>query len=111
MQAFKTTLSAYAGTLLLVSHDRDAVEQIAGRILTMENGRITSFEGTLSQKEAAMTAPKKDEGDRKIRMETLRMRMAQIDALLLDKKLTDEEKARLESEYFAAAKELRTLEK
>ena len=110
MQAFKQTLSAYAGTLLIVSHDRDAVGQIAGRIITMENGKLTAFEGTLEQKEAAQAAPQKDEADRRLQMEALRMRMAQIDAQLLDKRLTEAEKARLEREYFAAAKKLRELE-
>ena len=111
MQAFKQTLSAYAGTLLIVSHDRDTVRQVAGRIITMENGKLTAFEGTLDQLERAQTAPQKDEADRKLQMETLRMRMAQIDAQLLDKRLKDEEKARLEEEYFGAAKMLRLLER
>ena len=111
MRAFKQTLSAYAGTLLLVSHDRDTVEQVAQRILTMENGRITTFEGALPQKEEAMNAPGRDEVDLRLQMETLRMRMSQIDARLMDKKLTDADKARLESEYFEAARQLRALEK
>lgn len=111
MQAFKSTLSAYAGTLLLISHDRDSVRQIAQRILTMENGKLTAFEGTLDQMEAARSAPQKNEADRWIYMESLRMRMAQIDAQLLDKRLKPEDKERLEAEYFAAAKELRSLEK
>jgi len=111
MQAFKSTLSAYAGTLLLISHDRDSVRQIAQRIITMENGKLTAFEGTLDQMEAAQSAPQKNEADRRLSMEALRMRMAQIDAQLLDKRLKAEDKERLEAEYFAAARELRSLEK
>ena len=111
MQAFKKTLSAYAGTLLIVSHDRDTVRQIAERIITMENGKLVSFEGTLEQKEAAQSAPQKDEANRRLQMEALRMRMAQIDAQLLDRRLKEEEKTRLEGEYFSAAKKLRLLER
>ena len=111
MQAFKKTFAAYAGTLLLISHDRDTIEQVAQRILTMENGRIETFEGTLGQKEAAVGAPDKSEADRKLQMEALRMKMAQIDARLLDKRLPEEEKARLEREYFEAARALRAREK
>lgn len=110
MRAFQNTLSAYAGTLLLISHDRDTIEQIAQRILTMENGKISSFEGTLQQKEAAMAAPGRNEADRHLEVETLRMRMAQIDAQLLDKRLTDEARAALEKEYFETARSIRELE-
>lgn len=111
MQAFKKTLSLYAGTLLIVSHDRDAVRQIASRILTMNNGKLSTFEGTLDQLEAAQSAPQKEEADRQIQKEALRMRMAQIDARLLDRRLQEEEKERLEKEYFETAGLLRELEK
>jgi len=111
MQALQKTLSMYAGTLLLVSHDRETVLQVAQRILAIENGRLTTFEGTLLQKEEASDAPKKQEAERRLEMEKLRLRMAQLDARLLDKKLTDAEKAELEREYFAAARQLRTLER
>lgn len=111
MQAFKKTLSLYAGTLLIVSHDRDAVRQIASRILTMNNGKLSTFEGTLDQLEAAQSAPQKEEADRQIQKEALRMRMAQIDAQLLDRRLKEEEKERLEKEYFETAGLLRELEK
>jgi ATPase subunit of ABC transporter with duplicated ATPase domains len=111
MQALQKTLSMYAGTLVLVSHDRETVSQVAQRILTIENGRLTTFEGTLLQKEAASDAPQKQAADRHLEMEKLRLRMAHLDARLLDKKLTDAEKAALEAEYFAAARELRELER
>ena len=111
MQALQNTLSMYAGTLLLVSHDRETVLQVAQRILSIENGRLTTFEGTLLQKEAASDAPQRQAADRHLEMEKLRLRMAQVDARLLDKKLTDAEKATLESEYFSAARELRELER
>ena len=111
MQALKRTLKAYAGTLLIVSHDRDMIRQVAQRILTMENGRLTAFEGTLDQKEEAQNAGSRQETDIKLEMEKLRMRMSQADAKLLDKRLTEEEKAALEREYFAAAAQLRALER
>ncbi len=111
MQAFKRTISAYAGTLLLISHDRDTVGQAAQRILTIENGKIETFEGTLDQKEAAAGAPAQAEADRQLEMEKLRMRMAQIDAKLLDRRLTEEEKKALEAEYFDTARRLRETEK
>ncbi len=111
MRAFKRTMSSYAGTLLIVSHDRDTVMQVAQRIITMENGKLTVFEGTLMQKEAASSAPKRQEADKNLEMEKLRLKMAQIDARLLDRKLTDMEKTALEAEYFAAARMLREIEK
>lgn len=110
IEAFNRTFSAYAGTLLLVSHDMDSVRRIAQRILTMRDGRLDTFEGTLDQQEAARNAPTADEAQRRIEMDRLRMRMAQIDALLLDKRLSEAERARREAEYFAAARALREAE-
>ena len=111
MKALQQTLSVYAGTLLLISHDRETVRSVCGRILTMEGGKVHTFEGTLEQKEAVQAAPGKDEADRRLTMETLRMKMAQIDAQLLDKRLSEAEKAELEQEYFNTARQLRALEK
>lgn len=38
-------LSAYRGTVLIVSHDRYFLDQVAGRIFEVENHRLTCYEG------------------------------------------------------------------
>ena len=41
-------LRAYPGTLLLVSHDREFLDAIVGRILHFENRRVTTYTGNYS---------------------------------------------------------------
>lgn len=41
-------LSSYAGTLLIVSHDRMLLERVATRIIEVRNGRLYSFPGNYS---------------------------------------------------------------
>ena len=41
-------LRAYPGTLLLVSHDREFLDAIVGRILHFENRRVTAYTGNYS---------------------------------------------------------------
>ncbi|BBL72297.1 ATP-binding cassette domain-containing protein [Methylogaea oryzae] len=38
-------LAAYSGTLLLISHDRDFLDDVANQILRLENGRVTLYTG------------------------------------------------------------------
>ncbi|MFD2132500.1 Vga family ABC-F type ribosomal protection protein [Pseudogracilibacillus auburnensis] len=46
VEALETLLSEYEGTVILVSHDRRFIEGIANRIFTMENGKISIFDGS-----------------------------------------------------------------
>ncbi|HUA90820.1 MAG TPA: ATP-binding cassette domain-containing protein, partial [Steroidobacteraceae bacterium] len=41
-------LRAYAGTLLLVSHDREFLDRIVTRVLHLEGGRLASYSGNYS---------------------------------------------------------------
>lgn len=42
-------LRNYPGTLLLISHDRDFLDQVCNRILHLENGRINHYRGNYSE--------------------------------------------------------------
>ena len=53
-------LRSYPGTLLLVSHDREFLDGVAGRILHIEGGRLTSYAGNYSSFEVQHAA----EGER-----------------------------------------------
>ncbi|MCK4597368.1 ABC-F family ATP-binding cassette domain-containing protein, partial [bacterium] len=46
--ALEKVLSAYDGTILLVSHDRYFLDKIAQRILHLENGQIQEYRGNYS---------------------------------------------------------------
>ncbi|MCU0834912.1 MAG: ATP-binding cassette domain-containing protein [Chromatiaceae bacterium] len=41
-------LKAYPGTLLLISHDRDFLDAVAGQIAHIEQGRLTAYAGNYS---------------------------------------------------------------
>lgn len=42
-------LTEYQGTLLLVSHNRDLIKQIANRIIFISNNKITDFQGSYDE--------------------------------------------------------------
>ena len=49
-------LRAYPGTLLLVSHDREFLDRIVGRVLHFESGRLTAYTGNYSDFEVQHAA-------------------------------------------------------
>jgi len=49
-------LKSYAGTLLLVSHDREFLDGVVGRILHIEAGRLSSYAGNYSAFETQRAA-------------------------------------------------------
>lgn len=48
-QVLIEALKKYDGTLLLISHDRDLLEEVASKIIYIENGQIKEFVGTLAE--------------------------------------------------------------
>ena len=54
-------LAAFSGTVIFVSHDRYFIDRLATRVLEIENGAITAYEGNyedyLRSKEALVSAP------------------------------------------------------
>ena len=49
INALNIALQGYSGTLLLVTHDHDVVDEVATRIWNFEHGRIKDFKGTYDQ--------------------------------------------------------------
>ncbi len=41
-------LLAYTGTLLVIAHDREFLDRVANRILSLEHGRVTAYSGNYS---------------------------------------------------------------
>ena len=113
LEALEKLLREYAGTLLMVSHDRRFLSAVAQRLLVMEGGALTTFEGT-SDEYAARRAVRDEDAERARRerelgMDTLRMRMAAIDARLNGKGVPADERETLEGEYFEIARRLREM--
>ncbi|MDO3388677.1 ATP-binding cassette domain-containing protein [Gilvimarinus sp. SDUM040013] len=44
-------LQAYDGTLLIISHDRDFLDNVVGRIVSIESGKLISYSGNYSSYE------------------------------------------------------------
>ena len=68
-------LQAYRGTLVLVSHDRDFLDAIVGRILHIQGGRIDPYAGNFSRFEAMRAArlAQQQAANERIRRETARV--------------------------------------
>jgi macrolide transport system ATP-binding/permease protein len=94
LEALGEVLSEYAGTLLVVSHDRRFIEQVATRIVRFCDGRLETFEGPeepMGARKAEPPAP-----DRMI----LEMRMAEM-AARLSKPRKGDNPEKLKAEYDA----------
>ena len=115
LEALEKVLSDYAGTLLLVSHDRRFLNGAAKRLLIIENGALTEFEGTPDEYDKKRAVRDEDaerqRRERELGVDALRMRMAAIDARLNGKGISGDEREQLEGEYFAIAKQLREMQK
>jgi ATPase subunit of ABC transporter with duplicated ATPase domains len=46
INALNIALQKYPGTLLLVTHDHDVIDEVATRIWHFEKGKIEDFKGT-----------------------------------------------------------------
>jgi len=60
-QAWVRQRLAAAGTLLLVSHDRELLDLICNKILEIENGALTEYAGSCSDYEAAVKLAKEQQ--------------------------------------------------
>ena len=113
LEALEKLLREYAGTLLMVSHDRRFLSAVAQRLLVMEGGALTTFEGTPDEYAARRAVRDEDaeraRRERELGMDTLRMRMAAIDARLNGKGVPADEREALEGEYFEIARRLREM--
>jgi ATPase subunit of ABC transporter with duplicated ATPase domains len=49
INALNVALQKYAGTVLLVTHDQDLMEEVGSRVWHFEDGRIVDFKGTYEE--------------------------------------------------------------
>ena len=49
INALNIALQRYPGTLLLVTHDHDVIDEVASRIWSLHQGQIEDFKGTYAQ--------------------------------------------------------------
>lgn len=95
VEALQSLVREYAGTVLFVSHDRAFTEHCATRLLRIENKKLVTFEGTLSQWEESLLHPRETPED--TRRAVLELRITQVIAGLSTAQ--GEEKEKLEREF------------
>jgi ATPase subunit of ABC transporter with duplicated ATPase domains len=49
INALNVALQKFEGTVLLVTHDQDLMEEVGSRIWNFEAGKITDFKGTYEE--------------------------------------------------------------
>ena len=99
-------MTAYPGTVLIVSHDEAFVRHVATRLLRMEQGRVTAFDGTLDdfeQQERNAAQPQAEA----LQRSALQMRMTELIGRIST--ASAREKPALEAAYEACLREYREL--
>ena len=109
LEALEALLADYGGTLLFVSHDRAFVSAVATRVLTIQGGRLSAFEGTLSQLEAES---RRDRDAERLALEitALEMRLAALAGRMAAPQKGDRPD-QLSAEYDTLAQQLRALKR
>jgi ATPase subunit of ABC transporter with duplicated ATPase domains len=107
-EVFEEALLQFDGAILFVSHDRYFIEKIATRIVKLESGRLIEYPGDYSYYVEKLQNNKAldDSAENRMRLET---QLSYVNGRLADPRLSPEEKAELELQYFAICRDLRNL--
>lgn len=103
IEALEDVLRDYEGTVLFVSHDRTFVNNVADRLLVLENKIISEFEGTFEDYDKKRQKPQTVVASETERM-IIQMRITEVLAKLSK---TDVDKEALEVEYQSLIQKLR----
>lgn len=107
MEALESLLLEWKGTLLVATHDRRLAENTAQHLIHLDEGKVTSFEGTWMEYKEVQD--RRHRGTDPALNDTLiRMRMAALDARIAEKRRGDDPEA-LEMERQELVAQLRQL--
>ena len=109
LEALQGVLKDYAGTVLLVSHDRRFVRAVADRLVFFKDGKLSAFEGDMERYEASLNVDRSAE-DLNLQITTLQMRMATL-AARMSRPEKGDDPLKLNEEYLALAAQIRELKK
>ena len=104
LEELERLLAGYGGTLLFVSHDEEFVWKTATRIVSFDQRKLVTFEGTLEEKKAAGSRNASAE-DLRLAVTTLEMRLAALSARMAAPKKGDRLEL-LQAEYMDIAEKL-----
>ena len=109
LEALQSVLKEYAGTLLVVSHDRRFVSDVADRLIFFENRKLVTFEGDMAAYQASLNADRSRD-DYQLEITRLQMRLAAIAARMSAPKKGDSPE-KLNAEYEETLNELNELKR
>ena len=107
LEVLEDTLKEYDRTLLFVSHDRSLISKVADHIMTIENCKIKTFNGTYAQFIEKKT--KKQNEDVNMQIILLQNRLSDIIGRL-SMQLKKEELEALDKEYYEILNKLKVLQ-
>ena len=104
LEALEAVLREYAGTLLIISHDRRFVEKVATRLVFFKDRSLETFEGALPE----WRMRQEEQGGPGVDLAILEMRMAEIAAKISTGKF---DRAALDEEYDSLSQKRQALRK
>ncbi|MFD1017698.1 ribosomal protection-like ABC-F family protein [Thalassobacillus hwangdonensis] len=107
MEALEALVRDYPGTVLFVTHDRRFIDQTANQLWVLEDGRLTYYDGDLSEYQSYKEQPSAADEMEYDKM-TLETKLTEL-VSRLSMPVSDQEKASLEEEYDKVLKQLNKL--
>jgi len=107
LEVMEDTLKEYDRTLLFVSHDRSLISKVADHIMTIENYKIKTFNGTFAEFKEIQSKKKLDK-DVNMQIILLENRLSDIVGRL-SMQLKKEELEALDKEYYEVLEKLNKL--
>lgn len=110
LEVIEELLSNYNGTILIVSHDRRFIENIANDLLIIENKRINHFQGNYKEYLENKDKPKLDMKEKEIEEKKMILK-TEISALIgeISLEINSERKMELDLRYQEKLRELKEL--
>lgn len=112
LEVIEDLLMDYDGTILLVSHDKRFIENIANELLIMKNKKIKTFRGGFKEYLSKKNEPGLDAGKKEIEKRKMVLK-TELSALISQLSLEENEiiKEELDKKYKEKLSELRSIEK
>ena len=101
LTALQKMISDYQGAILFVSHDKWFIQATADAVLELENGKLTSFDGSLKawEEEKHSHSLRKNRASSHQERIVLELQLARLNSELCQKHLSKEQKIQLEKDY------------
>lgn len=110
MEELEKLLSAYGGTLLLISHDEELIRKTATRIIRFDGKKLVTIEDGRMERESNPSRTTEAAPDRSMEISLLEMRMAVLSSRM-SRPLKGDRPDELQQEYFTLADKIRELKK